>query len=37
MTDSSHPLPRRTVIKGIGVGMAAGMTGAMPVQAADRR
>ncbi len=34
MTGSKHPLPRRAVIKGIGVGVAAGMTGAMPVQAA---
>ena len=35
MTRSEYPLARRTVIKGIGAGMAAaGMTGAMPSQAA---
>ena len=35
MTHSEHPLARRTLIKGIGAGVAAGMTGAtMPVQAA---
>ena len=35
MTRSGYPLARRTVIKGIGAGMAAaGMTGAMPSQAA---
>src|SRR5258708_1541169 len=34
MTHSGHPLARRTVIKGIGAGVAAGAIGAMPAQAA---
>jgi alpha-beta hydrolase superfamily lysophospholipase len=35
MIHAKQPLARRTVIKGIGAGVAAGMTGAMPVQAAS--
>src|SRR5258708_7091061 len=35
MIDSGHPLARRTVIKGLGVGVAAGMTATMPAQAAS--
>jgi pimeloyl-ACP methyl ester carboxylesterase len=34
MTHSEHPLARRTVIKGLGAGVAAGVIGAMPAQAA---
>ncbi len=34
MTQFEQPLARRTLIKGLGVGMAAGVAGAMPAQAA---
>jgi pimeloyl-ACP methyl ester carboxylesterase len=34
MTHSEHPLARRTIIKGIGLGVAAGMSGATPAPAA---
>jgi len=34
MTHSGHPLARRTVIKGIGAGVAAGAAAAMPARAA---
>jgi alpha-beta hydrolase superfamily lysophospholipase len=34
MTHSEHPLARRTIIQGLGLGVAAGMTATMPVQAA---
>ena len=34
MTHSEHPLARRTIIKGIGLGVAAGMSGARPAPAA---
>ena len=34
MTHSEYPLARRTLIKGIGAGVAAGMAGATPAHAA---
>jgi alpha-beta hydrolase superfamily lysophospholipase len=34
MAKPKYPLARRTVIKGFGIGMAAGMTGAIPAQSA---
>ena len=34
MTDSGHPLARRTLIKALGIGVPAGAAAAMPSQAA---
>ena len=34
MGDSKHPIDRRTAIKALGVGVAAGATAALPAQAA---
>jgi pimeloyl-ACP methyl ester carboxylesterase len=35
MSHFEHPLARRTIIKGLGVGVAAGMAGTIPAQAAS--